>query len=169
MTIQRALVADAPEIAAVHVATWQAAYRGLLPENWLDKLSVDDRAAMWTRVLEEGQTEVYVMRVDGSLVGFVAYGPARRPDAAAGTGEIHALYVLPEYWSTGLGLALCHGALRRLAELGFSRVELEVLAGNDRGIRFYERMGFARSEAAETMIDIGDRAYAEVRYERVVP
>lgn len=169
MAIQRALVADAADIATVHVATWQAAYRGLLPEDYLDALSVDSSAALWTRVLEQGPSEVYLVRVDGSVVGFVSYGPARRRGAAVGTGEIQALYVLPEYWSTGLGLVLCQRALLRLAESGFVRVELQVLAGNERGIRFYRRVGFEPCEGSETMIEIGDRAYAEVRYEKVVP
>lgn len=169
MSIQRAALTDAREVATVHVAAWQAAYRDLLPSAYLSDLSIDERKAIWERVLEEARSEVYVVRAADGILGFVSFGPARGRRPQTNTGEIQALYVLPDYWSTGLGLALCQRALQRLADAGFSRVELWVLAANERGIRFYERLGFRRVEDSETMIEIGDQAYAEVRYERDVP
>ena len=38
---------DAHAIATVHVASWQVAYRGFMPDAVLDGLSVDDRARKW--------------------------------------------------------------------------------------------------------------------------
>lgn len=38
MDIRPTRMQDAPEIAVVHVLSWQAAYRGLLPQAYLDGL-----------------------------------------------------------------------------------------------------------------------------------
>ena len=52
-----------------------------------------------------------------------------------------------------------------LADLGYSRATLWVLAANARAIRFYERAGFTLDANSETIIDIGGQSFPEVRYE----
>jgi hypothetical protein len=47
MSIRRAELSDAKGIAAVHVAAWRVAYRGLLPDDVLDRLSIEDSAKRW--------------------------------------------------------------------------------------------------------------------------
>jgi hypothetical protein len=51
MEIRRAVADDARGIAQVHVKSWQAAYRGLLPQSYLDALSVEQREAFWVQVI----------------------------------------------------------------------------------------------------------------------
>jgi hypothetical protein len=46
-TIRPATAEDAAGIAAVHVRSWQVAYRGQLPDALLDSLSVDQRTRWW--------------------------------------------------------------------------------------------------------------------------
>jgi len=41
--IRPATPEDARAIAEVHVASWRYAYRGLLPDDVLDRLSVEER------------------------------------------------------------------------------------------------------------------------------
>ena len=53
MDIRSARIEDAPQIAHVHVRSWQGAYRGLLPEAYLDSLDPVQRASTWTRRLAE--------------------------------------------------------------------------------------------------------------------
>ena len=48
MQIRRPTVDDAPDIASIHVSAWQAAYRGIVPDAFLDALSVDQREARWS-------------------------------------------------------------------------------------------------------------------------
>lgn len=49
MIVRPATVDDARGVAEVHVASWQAAYAGLIDQATLDALSVDAREAMWAR------------------------------------------------------------------------------------------------------------------------
>ncbi|RSS31975.1 GNAT family N-acetyltransferase, partial [Streptomyces sp. WAC08241] len=47
MPIREALPGDADALAAVHVLSWRAAYRGLLPRPYLEGLDAEERAAAW--------------------------------------------------------------------------------------------------------------------------
>jgi hypothetical protein len=46
--IRAARPADALAVAEVHVRSWQAGYRHLLPDAYLDSLRPEDRAARYT-------------------------------------------------------------------------------------------------------------------------
>jgi hypothetical protein len=51
MDIRPARLEDVPEIAVVHVRSWQAAYQGLLPQAYLDGLDPGQRIGQWERAL----------------------------------------------------------------------------------------------------------------------
>ena len=52
--IRTATPEDARAIAEVHVASWRAAYRGVLPDTYLDRLSVDENKTFQPEVIFEG-------------------------------------------------------------------------------------------------------------------
>ena len=54
-------------------------------------------------------------------------------------GELCALYVDPDHWGRGIGVALVSAARARLFDLGFREAILWVLEGNVRAERFYRR------------------------------
>jgi GNAT superfamily N-acetyltransferase len=72
----------------------------------------------------------------GEIRGFATTAPSRDADLA-GYGELFALYVDPDYWGRGIGVALVSAARERLAALGFENALLWVLMGNVRADRFY--------------------------------
>ena len=134
---------DAQTIAEVHVASWQHAYRGMLPSELLDGLSVPSRAQRWRRQL--GDVQGPRTWVAGEPVrGFVSVGPSRDDDADADTAELYALYVHPAAWGRGLGSRLLTAAL----EVVDDPMTLWVLEANERARRFYERHGW-RAEAGD--------------------
>lgn len=49
-TVRPANFKDAPAIAKVHVEAWQSAYRGQIPDFYLDSLSVAGRTKSWEKV-----------------------------------------------------------------------------------------------------------------------
>ena len=140
--IRAATLADAEAIAEVSVASWRWGYDGLLPASVLDGLSVDDRAAEMRSMIDGAVCDVSVAIVDdGTVVAFANIGTTR-DDADAATGELFALYVLPEAAGTGVGRLLLRHAEALLREAGFTRATLWVLETNERGRRFYERHGW---------------------------
>src|SRR4051794_1204440 len=90
--IRAATVADAAGIAEVHVASWQAAYHGLLPQALLDGLSVERRTAQWRRDIGGGGVDVHVATdAAGRIAGFIATGCSRDSDARDDVGELIAI------------------------------------------------------------------------------
>ena len=152
--IRAARVADAPQIAVVHVRSWQGAYRGLLPQAYLDGLDPAQRVGQWERSLAEandGRDGVLVADAGGTLLGFVAYSPSRDGDAdPARVGEIDAIYLRPSAWGKGIGRRLMGAALARLAEAKFDQVTLWVLDSNVRARRFYEAGGWLADGARKS-------------------
>jgi ribosomal protein S18 acetylase RimI-like enzyme len=163
MNVRPAHVDDAKGIAYVHVRAWRTAYRDIVPADYLASLSVEKRTTSWRDHLAKASPEIWVAEELPEVVGWVAFGSSRDTDAEQDTGEVEALYVLPEYWSTGTGRALWQKARARLKERGFRRATLWVLAENSRAIGFYGAAGFAPT--LNRSIEIGGKVLSEVRYE----
>jgi GNAT superfamily N-acetyltransferase len=164
VTVRRATAADAPAIGPVHVRAWQAAYRGQMPDGYLDGLRPEDRAAYWNSVLarEDFRGVVLVAEQAGEVVGFAAAGPSRDPE---GAGELYAINLDPGHWGTGAGRALLEAVEVELARLGFAESVLWVLPGNARARRFYEAAGWA-FDGTERDSEAFAASFAEVRYRR---
>jgi ribosomal protein S18 acetylase RimI-like enzyme len=160
VTIRPAAAADAGAIAAVHVAAWRWAYRGLVADAALQALSMVTREGMWREIIPLGGV---VAAVDGDqVVGFVAYG-ATEQSGTGDAGEVFAIYLLEGWTGMGIGHTLITRATEGLRALGFDRATLWVLEANTRARRFYEAVGW-RSDGVRGLCDIGGAAYAEVRY-----
>ena len=129
---------DARAIASVKVASWQAAYIGVVPQQLLAAMDVDEHTRMWEQWLSAETNAVFVAEQDGVVVGFVNVGPC---DQVEGVGELYAIYVHPEAWSTGAGLALMEAAVDWLAER-WQEAILWVAEENPRARGFYERYGW---------------------------
>jgi ribosomal protein S18 acetylase RimI-like enzyme len=144
MEVRRSKPDDADAIAAVHVRSWEAAYRGLVPERWFAERTLQRRTTMWRELLREAEhTRVFVACLEGTIVGFCgAVTPSRDDDAGERTAEIAALYVDPDHWSAGAGHALVTTTLVNLAGGLWREVTLWVFEANDRGRGFYVGLGF---------------------------
>jgi len=174
VSIRRAQPADAPAIAAVHVRSWQAAYRGLLPADYLNGLDPAQRTARWEatlRGLDWPGRGVLVAEQDGQVVGFAGFSPTRDADLdPLATGEVATIYLLPQAWRQGHGRGLMAGALASLGEAGFREAALWVLDTNQRARRFYEAGGWRPDGAAklEERPEAG-LTLSEVRYRCRLP
>lgn len=152
--IRRAEPEDAAGVARVHTLGWQQGFAGLLPADFLARRVVS--AESWEEWLARPvpRTAMFVAEVDGELVGFALVGPAEQPSGAGELGELKAIYLLAEFWGRGIGHRMHRAALTALAELGYRRARLTVLAGNRRTRAFYRRQGWVDG-GAEVEEDIG--------------
>ncbi|MBE6990450.1 MAG: GNAT family N-acetyltransferase [Ruminococcaceae bacterium] len=138
--------------AFVHWRAWHEAYPGLVSGAYLDKLTLERCEAM----ARSWPDNILVAKDGERVIGFVGFGDrgGEMPD----TGEIFALYVLAEYYGTGVGRRLLEAALAELR--GYPQICLWVLKENGRAIRFYRKCGFC-PDGAET--DSEMIAAAEIR------
>jgi GNAT superfamily N-acetyltransferase len=157
---------DAGAIADIHVDSWLVAYRGLLDQDYLDRLTVDGRTRQWERVLGERTTDrVWVAERDGRPVGFAHAGPSRDADLSPDTGELYTLYARPDVWGSGAGAALLAEVVASLAGDGYATAALWVLDTNARARRFYHRQGWAQVDGVRTQ-QFGASTVTDVRYGR---
>jgi GNAT superfamily N-acetyltransferase len=169
-TIRAALVDDARRVAEIHVAAWRAAYRGHMPDEVLDNLSVDQRAQHWTQIVAaptSPERRLWLADVDGRVDAFAATGPSRDTDAAATPAEVYAIYADPTRWGRGAGRALMSHVVEDLAARRLAAVTLWVLDANERARRFYEIAGFVLDGAEKAGV-FGGRTLNEVRYRRAL-
>ncbi|GGP52436.1 GNAT superfamily N-acetyltransferase [Streptomyces calvus] len=161
-------VDDCARVAEIRVRGWQHAYRGLVPQSYLDGLDIAaDAARHRTRLLEgDGSAVNLVAETDGGeLAGWAAFGPYRDGDRRTGDAELYALYLRPERIGRGFGRTLLTEVVHRCAAVGHPRVYLWVLRDNTGARRFYERAGFA-ADGAEEPFEVDGVEVPEVRYVR---
>jgi GNAT superfamily N-acetyltransferase len=159
--VRDATTQDARAIAVVHVRTWQEAYRGLVPDEFLDSLDIERRIAAYAEhgTIGDAGSPLYVAEADDNIVGFSKIGPSPDED---GVGEVGAIYVRAAHWDTGAGRELMRTSLDWLGPR-FRESTLWVLAENDRARRFYEKGGW-RFDGTTKDDDRGSFVLREVRY-----
>jgi len=165
LDIRLARAEDATAVALVHVRAWQVGYRNLLPDDYLDGLRAEDRAARYDFVSQDpGRPSTLVALDAGTICGFATVAPAA-PGDAPGYGELCALYVCPERWRSGIGAALVSAARGRLLLLGYKQAVVWVLFGNTQAQRFYEQDGW-RSDGLQRVATVWGATVQEIRYSR---
>ena len=166
-TIRAATVGDCDAIGAVHVHAWQAAYRGVMPDDYLDGLHADDRATMWRRHFANPRPEqMLTVIVDhGEVVGFAASGPEAGDSARSDVGELYAINLDPPSWGKGLGRALLRDVTAALVAAGYQSAVLWVEPSNVRARSLYESEGWVDDDIARGQEMLGVMV-SEVRYRR---
>lgn len=166
-TVRRVRLADARRIAEINVAGWRAAYRGLMPDEFLDSISIDARELAWRSRLEGNEADdepAWVAERDGKSIGYVVGGPPRDEDVVLpATAEIYAIYVHPAAWRSGAGRALLEAATAEWRRRGATELVLWVLEGNAGARAFYEAMGW-QPDGSRKEFDMGGFSTLEVRY-----
>ncbi len=168
-SVRPATSRDAKAIAEIHIATWQAAYKDLMPQDYLDQMTVEKRQAYWREAIEYSEPQVLVATDGDKLVGFAGFDRSRDPKTRSTVGEIWAIYVTPAHWRQGVGLALWDGARDGLKEEGCTQVTMWVLLGNERALEFAEHAaGFKREMTTLKTVDFGTVKLEEIRLKRAI-
>jgi GNAT superfamily N-acetyltransferase len=165
LRIRPMTLADCDRVSEIRVLGWQFAYRGLMPQSFLNTLSATaDAERRRARFAEsDGSVLNLVASVGDEIIGWAAFGPYRESELRTEEAELYALYLDPKHVGTGAGRALMQEALRRSAALGHDHVYLWVVRGNSRARRFYERAGF-RADGAEEPYEVEGVLVPELRY-----
>ncbi|MFY4723006.1 GNAT family N-acetyltransferase [Streptomyces sp. LaBMicrA B280] len=154
---------DIHGVSTVRVKGWQAAYAGMVPQDYLDALTVTEDARRRRDMFERAAGTVLnlVAEENGTVVGWAALGPSREADRRPRDGELLALYAAPD--RLGTGRALMRQTLTAARERSFRRLILWVLAANARARRFYEHAGFL-PDGGSTDWPVNGVVVPEVRY-----
>ncbi len=150
-TVRPAVESDVTRIAEIVVAGWRRAYVGIVPQEFLDNMSVDERALRFRDAFFGDNPESCLVAEDsntGEVLGFCGYGHAREADGA----EIFGLYVDPECLRRGIGTALFNAAAHVLSLSGFTMLIVWTPCSNPFRA-FYDKRG--GQPLADQMLSIG--------------
>jgi ribosomal protein S18 acetylase RimI-like enzyme len=158
VSIRPAELKDAPQIAKVHVRTWQCAYKGQMPDSYLDSLSIEKRTESWQHILSnpnsKDNAKTFVALINDEVVGFCSVGHCRDDDMPQETGQLWSLYVDQESMGKGVGTALQEKGLSYLREAGYKKAILWVLASNEKTREWYENKGWKTE--GKTKVEVRD-------------
>lgn len=137
MTIRAARDDDRDAIAAIHSASWQDTYRGVLPVELLHGRLAGIMADRWkTQTIRDHDVVLVAEGDDGEILGFAATWVE-----ADGSGYIDNLHVRSSARSQGPGRALLRETASQLLRHGAPSAYLHVVASNRRARSLYLRLG----------------------------
>lgn len=144
--IRTATPEDVSVISEINVKGWQAAFRGLFPDAFLDELDPRDRESAFAERVTSGPPQHTALAVDGDeVVGFIGLEFPEADDLdPTRVHEIWGLYIEPERIGTGVGRILLDHALEHLQSGSWEYAILWTLRDVDRTCRFYETAGWYR-------------------------
>lgn len=165
MNIRHARIGDEAAITNVHIKSWQAAYKGILPDELLTNLSYDNRLKQWERAIHQPADDygLFVAENDANdIIGFAACGRSRSLDKFPEyAGELYAIYLLPDEFRKGIGRQLTDHVIRHLKSRKHHSMMIWVLEDNE-ACQFYKKVGgdFLGSDR----LKIGNDYYTEIAY-----
>lgn len=159
MEIRHLLPGDSrTAVSRVYEKSWKYAYRGIIPQDYLDSIP----EGRWAANLDHPDRHTLLCVDGGEIVGTSSFCRSRW-EQYDGWGEVVSIYLLPDHMGKGLGILLMERTVLELRKLGYKNIFLWVLAENTRARAFYERFGFRRTEDLQTG-SIGGRDLREIRY-----
>lgn len=155
--IRKANINDAKEIAHIRVDGWKTAYKGLIPDSFLDTLNYDIEASRIKSKIDktdpEFTSDILVYEEDSKVLAYAYYGKALDSSFANYQSEVLALYVLPAKKGMGIGTKLMNEIKELLSKQGYRNMIVWCLKGNYSSIKFYEHLGGVVKEEREFEID----------------
>jgi len=150
ITIRLATPADAPDMAEIHARSWEAAYKDIIPAEYIKEKNAG-RPALWQRIITDENTSRYVIEIGGKIVGFVHVDPPQDDDLDDSFYEVHGIYLHPDVYRQGIGSQAMDFAYGKARSLGKTTMTVWVLAENTNTINFYEKCGFVTDGATKTV------------------
>lgn len=149
---------DRFEISSIYEQSWKFAYKGIIPQGYLDSIP----SGKWAENIDKSDLHSLVVIENLKMIGTTSFCKSRFNNFAD-YGEIVSIYLLPEYIGKGYEKILLKNAVDELSALGFHDIFLWVLEDNTRARTFYEKFGFTVSE---NFLDdnIGGKNLREIQY-----
>ncbi len=122
--------------------------------------TVDGERAFLESMLNAPCGIMMIAEIEGEIAGNCALSPVGNMRRTAHRCEF-AIALKRKYWGIGIGAAMMNAAFARAKAIGYKQIELEVIAGNDRAMRLYERFGFVQTGTIQCAIRYDDGAFRD--------
>ena len=75
--IRYADISDAKELAKIHSSSWKIAYKGIVPDEVLENITLEKRQKYFEKALSDGLEEDAIIFKDNEAVGLICIGKCR--------------------------------------------------------------------------------------------
>ena len=150
ITIRLAKPSDAADMAEVHMRSWEAAYKDIIPEEYI-KTKNATRPDLFKRIITDENKTQYVIQADGKTVGIMCIAPPKDDDVDDNYYELHGIYLHPDYYRRGIGTQAMKFVCDETRKLNKKYINVWVFAVNTNSINFYKKCGFIADGKTQTM------------------
>lgn len=165
--IRRAVYADAPRLAEIHIMGWRNAYRGIVKDDYLfGRMRVEKGIARFRTMLAEGTEETYVAEAEGIAYAFMTIGDSRDADRGRDSFELWGIYADPFLMRAGAGSALLAFCESEAEKRERREILIWCFEKNPIGRAFYEKHGYVPEGKSQVIEFFGE---AEMRYVKALP
>jgi len=149
--IRKTSIIDLQDIAKIHLDCWKENYKGLIEQNFLDSLNLENFLKKRQKIIQEDPSIQLVAVHEHKVIGFCDAGPfyfrrnqhisSEQEAKLVDPGELYAIYVCPKHQNQGVGKALFLQVKKELIERNLYPFIVWTLNDNDNSRRFYESLG----------------------------
>ena len=147
LQIRLATPYDIPEMIEVHRLSWEAAYRGIIPDSYIEEMNTRRPGSFTAMITPENTTQHIIIR-EGTVVGILGIDEPRDEDLDSQYYELQGIYLHPDYYRQGIGSEAMEFAYSLARNLGKTFMVLWVLDENQAATDFYEMQGFCADGAS---------------------
>ena len=136
---REATVADSFGVAQVHVKSWRESFAGLVPQSFLDNMTVEKRAKAFANRAGAGFYKMFLAETQEGVLGFMDVGEPRDRELSY-DAELYAIYILKEFQRKGIGQELFRLGVGAAVAAGMNSMYLLALEVSPYR-PFYEKLG----------------------------
>ena len=137
-TIRLANQSDIEKIAKLYIKSWQKTYKGLLRQEYLDSLTVENLCKRWGEYILEEKHGIFVAVTKNELLGFGAFKPYHRIDDCI---YIESLHVDESCQGSGIGSAIIKTIYTVGSDEEYGQMAVCLVKGNDKARELYTKLG----------------------------
>ncbi|MFX1337620.1 MAG: GNAT family N-acetyltransferase [Promethearchaeota archaeon] len=142
ISIRKAKKSDLNGIIRVNVETWKTAYKGVVPNKYIEAFDIRTQNKGWqNQLMKMVEENIFLIAENkkNEIVGF-AIGGVERTKNPNYKGELMGIYILKEYQRKGIGKALTKKIVEELIKMDINNMLLWVLESNPYRA-FYDLLG----------------------------
>ncbi|MGL5312173.1 MAG: GNAT family N-acetyltransferase [Peptostreptococcaceae bacterium] len=140
MEIRIATDEDCKSLAILKRKVWETTYRGIYPDEKLDKYDIDLNENKFKKMIKEQSQKLFVVVDNLEIIGYMSCGKIMRAFDEH-THDIGLLYLSKEYQGKGIGLELFKFARNELKNQGATEFIVSCNKYNLSAQQFYKKMG----------------------------
>lgn len=138
MIIRNANIIDIENISNLYITNWKNTYSELLPQDFLDSLTVNSAICKWSNYLNSENNKLFVAYEKDEFLGFVS---SKVDDEDAHWWYLDSLHVNKDARGHGVGTKLIYEVGKYALTNNYKSMSICIVCGNDNAGNLYKKLG----------------------------